>query len=191
MPRPFVKRQLAQRVRKTAPVTLDQNGIATGYGVDRLAAVLQMYGIDAALVGIDGEMRSFGVQPDREAWAIAIEAPNTKRRVPLSMLALHDATVATSGDYRRWVNLHGRRLSHTMDPAKGAPLQSSPASVTVVAPTCVEADAWATALMVVGAQVGDDFAQRNGLQALFVLRDETGSLQTHGLGIFFATQPWQ
>lgn len=174
-----------QRVRKTAPVTLDLNGIAKGYGVDRLAEVLQMHGIDAALVGIDGEMRSFGLQPDGEAWTIAIEAPDTKRRVPLSMLVLHDAAVATSGDYRHWVNLHGRRLSHTMDPAKGAPLQSSPASVTVVAPTCVEADAWATALMVAGAQVGDDFAQRNGLQALFVLRDETGSLQTHGVGHLF------
>lgn len=174
-----------QRVRKTAPVALDLNGIAKGYGVDRLAEVLQAHGINAGLVGIDGELRSVGLRPDGEAWTIAIEAPDTQRRAPLSVLALQDVAVATSGDYRHWVNVQGRRLSHTMDPAKGAPLQSSPASVTVIAPTCAEADAWATALMVVGSQEGDDFAQRNGLQALFVLRDDAGSLHTHGVGHLF------
>ena len=174
-----------QRVRKTAPVTLDLNGIAKGYGVDRLAEVVQAHGIDAALVGIDGEMRSFDLRPDGEAWTIAIEAPDTQRRAPLSVLALHDAAVATSGDYRHWVDVQGCRLSHTMDPARNAPLRTSPASVTVVAPTCAEADAWTTALMVAGPQAGCDLAQRNGLQALFVLRGDAGRLQTHAVGQLF------
>ncbi len=107
-------------------------------------------GSSDALVGIDGEMRAIGLRPDGEAWTIAVEAPDAERRTPHSILALQDAAVATSGDYRHWVEVQGRRLSHTMDPRRGAPLIASPASVTVVARTCAEADAWATALMVLG-----------------------------------------
>ena len=139
------------RLRKHADVTLDLNGIAKGYGVDRLAEVLEGFGIAAFLVGIDGEMRAKGVRPDGEPWAIAVEQPDHARRAVHSVLALADAAVATSGDYRHWVDVQGTRLSHTMDPRRGAPLAASPASVTVVAPSCAEADAWATALMVLGA----------------------------------------
>lgn len=175
------------RIRKAAPITLDLNGIAKGYGVDRLAEVLQAQGLSAGLVGIDGEMRGFGLRPDGAAWVIAVEAPDTDRRAPHSMLTLRDAAVATSGDYRHWVAVQGRRLSHTMDPASGAPLQTSPASVTVVASTCAKADAWATALMVAGPEHGADLAERNGLHALFVLRDGGGGLHAHGVGSLFHT----
>ncbi len=133
------------RVRKTAPLALDLNGIAKGYGVDRMADILREAGIAASLVGIDGEMRATGLRPDEEPWAVAVEAPDPDQRAPRSILALEDAAVATSGDYRHWVEVQGRRLSHTMDPNRGAPLLASPASVTVVAQTCAEADAWATA----------------------------------------------
>lgn len=87
-------------------------------------------------------MRALGLRPDGTVWAIAIEAPDPDRRTPHSVLMLQDAAVATSGDYRHWVTVQGCRLSRTMDPWKGAPLAASPASVTVVAPTCAEADAW-------------------------------------------------
>ena len=96
--------------------TLDLNGIAKGYGVDRLAETLRGFGIAAALVGIDGEMRAIGLQPDGAPWTVAVEAPDRERRTPHSILALQDAAVATSGDYRHWVEVGGRRLSHTMDP---------------------------------------------------------------------------
>ena len=110
------------QVRKRGPIALDLNGIAKGYGVDRLADTLRSFGIDAALVGIDGEMRAQGLRPDGEAWTIAIEAPDTDRRAPHAILNLQDAAVATSGDYRHWVTVEGRQLSHTMDPRRGAPL---------------------------------------------------------------------
>jgi thiamine biosynthesis lipoprotein len=158
------------QVRKSAPVALDLNGIAKGYGVDRLAETLLAHGIDSGLVGIDGEMRALGARPDGEAWTVAVEAPDGARRAPQSILALQDAAVATSGDYRHWVEVEGRRLSHTMDPARGAPLVASPASVTVVARTCAEADAWATALMVLGAERGSALARERALDALFLLR---------------------
>lgn len=172
-------------VRKQGAIALDLNGIAKGHGVDRLADTLRSCGIEAGLVGIDGEMRALGLRLDGRAWTVAVEAPDYERRAPHSMLALQDAAVATSGDYRHWVNVQGRRLSHTMDPQRGAPLLSSPASVTVVAPTCAEADAWATALMVLGPDAGMTLVARRGLSVLFLLRDEQGCMQARGGGPLF------
>ena len=177
------------QLRKTAPVALDLNGIAKGHGVDRLAETLREHGIGNALVGIDGEMRAMGVRQDGEAWIIAVEAPDPDRRTPHAILALQDAAVATSGDYRHCVEVQGRRLSHTMDPRRGAPLIASPASVTVVARTCAEADAWATALMVLGAEKGADLARQRGLDALFLLRDDGGNAMGVGVGRLFSEEP--
>lgn len=176
-------------LRKAEPVTLDLNGIAKGYGVDRLAETLRDHGISDGLVGIDGEMRATGLRPDGEAWTIAVEAPDPERRTPHSILALQDAAVATSGDYRHWVEVQGRRLSHTMDPRRGAPLIASPASVTVVARTCAEADAWATALMVLGLDKGADLVRKQGLDALFLLREDGGSVRGMGVGQLFSEKP--
>jgi thiamine biosynthesis lipoprotein len=162
------------RVRKTVPITLDLNGIAKGYGVDRLAETLRDFGISSGLVGIDGEMRALGLRPNGQPWAIAIEAPDPDRRASHSLLALQDAAVATSGDYRHVVTVQGQRLSHTMDPMTCAPLRSSPASVTVVASSCAEADAWATALMVLGSTGGGELAARHGLDVLFLIREANG-----------------
>ena len=177
------------RVLKTARVALDLNGIAKGYGVDRLAETLGDFGVEAGLVGIDGEMRALGLRPDGEPWTIAVEAPDPGRRSAHSILALHDAAVATSGDYRHWVELQGRRLSHTMDPRRGAPVLASPASVTVVARTCAEADAWATALMALGADDGAELARQRGLDALFLLRDGQAGVLGLGIGPLFSSEP--
>ena len=177
------------QVRKSAPIALDLNGIAKGYGVDRLADTLRGHGIADALVGIDGEMRALGLRPDGQPWAIAVEAPDRERRTPHSILALQDAAVATSGDYRHWVEVQGRRLSHTMDPHRGRPLLASPASVSVVARNCAEADAWATALMVLGSGKGAALARSRGLDALFLLRDDDRSIRIEGVGRLFSKDP--
>jgi thiamine biosynthesis lipoprotein len=173
-------------VHKLGDITLDLNGIAKGYAVDRLAETLRTFDIRAGLVGIDGELRAVGLRPDGEAWTVAIEAPEHDRRTPHSILSLQDAAVATSGDYRHWVSVGGHRLSHTMDPRRGAPLSSSPASVTVVAPTCAEADAWATALMVTGIDAGLALASRHSLSALFLAREADGNVLSRGCGPLFA-----
>jgi thiamine biosynthesis lipoprotein len=177
------------RVRKAADITLDLNGIAKGYGVDRMVETLVALGIPAALVGIDGEMRAVGLRPDGAPWTIAVEAPDPERRAPHSVLALHDAAVATSGDYRHWIEVEGRRLSHTMDPSRGAPLLAPPASVTVIAQTCAEADAWATALMVLGVDAGATLAAQRGLDALFLVRDDRTGIQGKAVGRLFSEQP--
>jgi len=174
------------RVRKAAPIALDLNGIAKGYGADRLAEVLRDHGINDALVGIDGDMRAMGLRPDGTPWTIAVEAPDPERRNPHSILALQDAAVATSGDYRRWVTLQGRHLSHTMDPKRGAPLLTSPASVTVLAPTCAKADARATALMVTGFDAGPRMAEQAAINALFLARDDVGAVHGRAAGRHFS-----
>lgn len=172
---------------KHGALQLDLNGIAKGYGVDRLAETLRAFGFGSALVSLDGEVRALGLRPEGEGWNVALEAPEPGRRAAHAMLVLQDAAVATSGDYRHWVRVQGRRLSHTMDPRRGAPLAASPASVTVVAPTCAEADAWATALMVLGPEAGAALATRQGLSALWLLRGAGDALQVRGCGPVFAT----
>jgi FAD:protein FMN transferase len=175
-------------VRKTSPLALDLNGIAKGYGVDRLAETVRDQGIIDALVGIDGEMRALGLRPDGQAWTIAVEAPDAGRRAPHSMLALQDAAVATSGDYRHWVEVRGCRLSHTMDPRRGAPVLAAPASVTVVAKTCAEADAWATALMARGSLECAKLARKHDLNVLFMGR-EGDHLRETRVGRLFDARP--
>ena len=124
-----------RRVRKSAPVTLDLSGIAKGYGVDRLTDVARRFQISDALLSIDGELRGIGLQPDGSPWSIAIEDPDYSTRKPMAIVALENAAVATSGDYRHWIEVGAKRLSHTMDPSRGGPLARSPASVTVIAET--------------------------------------------------------
>lgn len=175
------------RARRLADVAFDLCGIAKGFGVDELARVLDRHGIGAWLVGIDGELRARGCKPDGSPWAIALEAPDYGRRGAMGAIDLVDAAVATSGDYRHWADFGGERLSHTMDPRAGA-LRGDIASVTVVAPTCTDADAYATALMVLGAQAGRAHAERHGLDALFVVRDGD-ALRTIGCGAFADAGP--
>lgn len=175
---------VGQRARKHAAIDLDLSGIAKGYGVDCLIGVLGGYGIATGVASLDGEVRCKGLQPDGRPWAIALERPDYDRRDALGIIELEDASVATSGDYRHWVDLDDRRLSHTMDPRLGGPVPRGPASVTVVAETCTEADAWATALMVLGVSKGAVLARHIGLNAMFLERDGDGFTQT-GVGPLF------
>ena len=159
------------RARKLGPLQLDLSGIAKGYGVDRLTETLQDHGLTAGLLCIDGEVRALGTRSDGSGWTIAVEQPVHTNRAPHSMLALDNVAVATSGDYRHWVRVGKRLLSHTINPRTGAPLTDGPASVTVMAPTCSMADALASALMVMGMDQGADFAAAQGIDALFLARD--------------------
>jgi thiamine biosynthesis lipoprotein len=159
-----------QRVRKKEAIALDLSGIAKGYGVDALARALDGWGIHRYLVGIDGEMRAKGTKPDGQAWAVAIEKPVRHVREVMGVMELVDAAIATSGDYRHWVEVAGQHFAHTMNPGSGRPVDNRLASVTVVMPSCMLADAWATALLVMGAPVATELAQQRGMTVLLVLR---------------------
>lgn len=171
------------RVRKHGAIVLDLCGIAKGFGVDELARVLDEQGIDSWLVGVDGEMRARGAKPDGSPWVIALESPHEAHRAAMSVIELSDASIATSGDYRHYASIDGQRVSHTMDPRTGAPLCNSLASATVISRSCMEADAYATAMMVLGEEAGCQYAQHHGIDVCLVMR-EGDALRVAGTGIF-------
>ena len=167
-------------------VQLDLSAVAKGYSVDRLAYYLKTQGVEHYLVEVGGELRGAGVKPDGQPWWVALEevideadnAPAAGKPAAL-VLALHGLAVATSGDYRRYFELDGRRYSHTIDPRSGMPIANDLASVTVVHGQCMAADAWSTALTVLGAAQGLALAERQGLAARFVVRDADGGFTEH------------
>ena len=173
----------AGRARKHAPLAIDLCGIAKGYAVDRMAEVLQRHGVRHALAALDGELRAVGAQADGRPWAVALERPEPGQRAVHGVIELQDLSIATSGDYRRFVQVAGDRLAHTMDARRAAPLKNEVASVSVLATSCMQADAWATALLVAGPGEGMALAQRMGLEALWLVR-RAGKLVEIGLGRF-------
>ena len=177
------------RARKHGPCRLDLSAIAKGYAVDRMAAILDGSGIGDYLVGIDGELRARGRRGDGAPFAVALERPEPGRRESFGVIELIDAAVATSGDYRHAHDRHGRRVSHTIDPRTGEPVSHGLASATVVTPKAMDADALATALMVAGPDEGAALADRLGLSAILVVREQqelriigTGDFGQHGRG---------
>ncbi len=172
--------------RKSAALMLDLSGITKGYGVDRLAETATQLGVSRALCTIDGEVRAIGTRRTGRPWAVAIALPDPADAGQHSMLALEDMAVATSGDYRHFVTVGTTRLSHTIDPRRGAPLMTSPPSVTVLSRSCMLADAMATALMVMDDGLGPDFAKDHAISALFLRRSSNGTIATR-TGAFAAT----
>lgn len=161
----------AGRMRRLADLSLDLNGIAKGFGVDRLAECLERDGISRYMVSIDGELRMRGLKPGGSPWSIAVEAPTKELRQAAEIVALTDIALATSGDYRHWVEIGGTTYSHSIDPRTQRAISGRLASVTVAAPSCAVADAWATALLVSGEVEGPRMAAAQGLSAIFLLRD--------------------
>ena len=171
------------RARKHAPLQVDLCGIAKGYAVDRMIDVLKQHGVAHALAALDGELRALGGQADGQPWAVALESPTPGQRSAHGVLELQDLAVATSGDYRHFVQVGADRLAHTMDARRATPVRNDVASVTVLAPEGMSADAWATALLVAGGDHGLALAQRLGLEVLFLVR-RAGRLVDLGLGRF-------
>lgn len=158
-------------------VQLDLGAIAKGFSVDLLSETLSASGFTHHLVEVGGELRGEGMKPDGQPWWVELELPSAlardadEGRFDAPVLALHGLSVATSGDYRKgFVAADGRWLSHTVDPRNGRPVHHGLASVTVLHPQCMWADAWSTALSVLGLDAGLDFADKLRLPAFFVLR---------------------
>ncbi|WHO38508.1 FAD:protein FMN transferase [Sphingobium sp. AP49] len=162
--------------RRTADVALDFSGIAKGYAVDAVAVRLRALDLTNFLVEIGGELRGEGVKPDIQPWWVDIETP-VDLSLPVLRVALCGLSVATSGDYRRFRLEGGRRLSHSIDPASATPVDNGIASVTVLHESAMLADAWATAILVLGHEKGMALATRHGLAARLIRRDGTCGLE--------------
>ena len=162
--------------KRDPSVRCDLSAIAKGYAVDRIADALDGMGIDDYLVELGGEIRTSGSNEEGTSWRIAIERPQSVSRQPHRLLPLRNLALATSGDYRNFYEKDGLRYSHTIDPRTGHPVRDRLASVSVIDTLCVRADAYATALMVLGEVEGFRFAVSNNLMAMFLIRDESGGL---------------
>ncbi|MGB3392316.1 MAG: FAD:protein FMN transferase [Stenotrophomonas sp.] len=159
---------------------LDLSAIAKGYGVDLVSRWLRMQGISAALVEVGGELHGYGRKPDGQPWRVLVEtAPeeDASADYPARVLALDDLAVATSGDHWHRYEHAGIRYSHTLDPRQHAPVTDAAAAVTVIHREAMYADAWATALTVMGATAGLAFAEAHGLAARFVQRGGVGLVE--------------
>lgn len=151
----------AGRLRQPGGLSLDLSGIAKGYAVDAVAALLAARGIRHGLVEIGGELVGRGLRPDGEPWWVDLETPPNAGLAPFR-IALHDLAVATSGDYVRG--------DHTIDPATGRPAARGVISASVLHPSAMAADAWASALTVLGDEAGLALAEREQLAARIVSR---------------------
>lgn len=162
-------------IRKRNPdIHVDLSAIAKGYAVDRVALLLESRGIASYLVEIGGELRGRGRNQNGDHWRIGIETPTSGERSVHAVISIDDTGVATSGDYRNFFMHDGRRYSHTINPRTGRPVTHALASVTVISPRTMQADAMATALMVLGPDAGYALADREGLAASFIVRTENG-----------------
>lgn len=161
----------SRTVRYLKPnISVDLGGIAKGYCVDRAIETLRASGITNALVKAGGDVRVMGHPPGRSSWEIQIEDPNKQgNRV---VLELTDAALSTSGNYENFFRIDGRTYSHILDPRSGYPVEGI-AACSVIAKTCMESDAWATACFVLGpktslSKFGDQIPMR------FTLASKTG-----------------
>jgi thiamine biosynthesis lipoprotein len=160
--------------RLRMPLEIDVNGVAPGLAVDRIAAALRAAGLHDHLVEIGGEVKTGGHRADGRGWRVAIEAPLAGERRAYAGLELSNLAVSTSGDYRDRRRLRdGRSIGHTLDPRSGEPVAHGLQSVTVVHHSAAAADAYATALLVLGPEEGIALAQRLGLAVLMLEKTAT------------------
>ena len=142
--------------KKYPEITLDASSIAKGLGVDLVAEYFERKGLNDYMVEIGGEVRAKGQSSKKRPWRIGIDRPEedvTARNRRLQMIAgLSQGALATSGNYRNFYVHDGKKYAHTINPKTGYPVQTEVLSASVYAPTCMEADAYATAFMVLGLQ---------------------------------------
>ena len=175
----------ARAVLQPGDLRLDLSAIAKGHGVDAVADWLADSGISAALVDVGGELRGHGRKADGAPWRVLVEAVPDDPDAPVEVLALDGCAVATSGDAWHHFEVDGRRHPHTLDPRTGHPVAHGTRAVTVVATRAIDADAWATALLVLGSGPGLDVARAHGLAARFVDAVD-GGYAVHGTEAFDA-----
>ncbi|MEN7973973.1 MAG: FAD:protein FMN transferase [Verrucomicrobiota bacterium] len=165
---------------KAAPeVQLALGAIAKGHGVDTIARLLDKTGHKNWFVEIGGEVVVRGRNPKEKPWRVGIQHPSSNPAVDKlhGIVNLTEGAVATSGDYRNYIEQNGVLHSHILDPRSGRAVLSDTASVTVVAPSCMDADGMATALFVMGADEGLAWVEdRPEVEAMFLLRGTDGKI---------------
>jgi len=155
-------------------VYVDLSTIAKGYGVDRVAYLLDDLEITQYLIEIGGEIRTRGGKPDGQPWRLAVEKPVSTERSIQEIVSFNEGALATSGDYRNFYEENGRRYSHIINPLTAEPIQYNLVSVSVYTDDCMSADAYATALLVMGTEQAKAFVEKHQLAALLVYKTDDG-----------------
>lgn len=163
-----------------AGCAVDLGGIAKGYASDRLADIFAQYGVDSALVSLGGNVYARGAKPGGAAWSVAVQHPEQEGYA--AMLSLADAFAVTSGGYQRYfTGPDGTVYQHILNPKTGWPVQGDLLSVTIVADNGTMADAYSTALYVMGQEAAQDFWRQNGGFDMVLITKDGQVLYTPGL----------
>lgn len=166
--------------KRRAQVTVNLASIAKGYGVDVVASLIAAMGHQNFLVEIGGEVFASGRRGDGRQWKVGINTPEKGAAATdvYKALVLEDRGMATSGDYRNYVEIQGRTYSHIIDPRNGYPVNNGVVSTSVIAPNCTLADGLATALMIMGPTEGVQLLNRlKGVDGLIVVRRPDGTFK--------------
>ncbi|WP_252737858.1 FAD:protein FMN transferase [Citreicella sp. C3M06] len=148
------------------------SAIGKGYGIDRVAQTLAGFGLTDYMVEVGGDIYTAGLNPEGKAWQIGIETPDAYDRGVMKVVGVSDMGMATSGDYRNFFEQDGVRYSHILDATTGRPVTHKTASVTVMTDNAMLADAWATALLVLGREEGLKIANDRDMAVLFLERGD-------------------
>lgn len=153
---------------------IDLSSIGKGYGVDRLANLLERNGIHNYLVEVGGEIRVSGKKLNGGDWRIAIEKPLSNQRTIQRLIIPKNNGIATSGDYRNYFEEDGFRYSHIIDPNTGYPIKHRLVSVTIIHPSAMTADGLATAISILGPEKGFDVVKQHQIAAMLIVKTDNG-----------------
>jgi thiamine biosynthesis lipoprotein len=170
-----------QLVKESPGVSVDVNAIAQGYSVDIVAEYLVAKGIENYMVEIGGEVKTRGRNPKAEVWKIGLDRPEYGNVMPgmqmQAILKLNEKSLATSGNYRKFYEEDGIKYSHSIDPVTGYPVRHEILSATIIAESCMMADAYATACMVMGLEEAKEMLVREELDGYLIYGDLEGQYQ--------------
>lgn len=167
-----------QYLQKDLPdLYVDLSTVGEGYAADHLARLMEQEGISRYLVSVGGALNSRGMNGAGQPWRVAIQKPTDKENAVQAVVDINGHGISTSGSYRNYYELDGKRLSHVIDPQTGRPIEHNLVSVTVIAPTALEADAWDTGLMVLGPEKAKEVVRREGL-AVYMITKEGDNFKT-------------
>ncbi|QMM53596.1 FAD:protein FMN transferase ApbE [Enterobacter sp. RHB15-C17] len=161
-----------QYLQKDIPdLFVDLSTVGEGYAADHLAALMTQEGISRYLVSVGGALVSRGLNASEKPWRVAIQKPTDTQNAVQAVVDINGHGISTSGSYRNYYELDGKRLSHVIDPQTGRPIEHNLVSVTVIAPTALEADTWDTGLMVLGPEKAKEVVRQEGLAVYMITRE--------------------
>lgn len=169
-----------EKIRKNNDeIIINLSALAKGYGVDRIVALLKEQGYQNFVVEIGGEVYASGKKSDSvNGWNIGIVNPQNDNEINAYVVKLKNFAAATSGDYRNFFYVDGKKYSHTIDPKTGYPAENNLLSATVFDKSCMKADAMATAIMSMGENKAYNFIKQYNLPVVLFVKDASGNLQS-------------